>query len=248
MTWTRGWRRVRHRSVGARVALGAEQQHRPSRWSSRPPAVPITRIRAGLERDRGVERELEVGRVLRGRMPLDRARRPPLRQRARRRDRVEVADRTVDAQPERERAVETAVGRDHVGAPAEGRPGPAVGSPPATTTITSSFSTRLPPWALPRSGSAGRRCVAALSARSCPSSPLRCRHPSLPAGQGESESSSSRAFAPRRDVALGLVDRERCGGGITCLERLAGRARACGRCHSFQRRCAVRTCRWWRRA
>ena len=70
----------------------------------------------GLERDGSVERELEIGRVLGGRVPLDdRSRRFGGREPGGR-DRVEIADRTIDAEPEREPTVDACVCRDHIGA------------------------------------------------------------------------------------------------------------------------------------
>ncbi len=157
--------------LGARVALVAEQEHRAEQVIEPSAARADDDDPGRLERDRGVERELEVGRVLGGRMPLDAGARrfgccEPCR-----RDRVEVADREVDVQPERERPVDAAVGGDHDGrrraAPGSGSPEEC---PPATTMMVSGF-TRIPPLALPRSGSAGRWRVEP------PSQPGRARAP-----------------------------------------------------------------------
>ena len=74
--WTRRARESR-RSRCPRTARRPSSSTDPSRWSRRPPLDPTTTIRAGCERDRRVESELEIGRVLVGRVPLDaRARRP----------------------------------------------------------------------------------------------------------------------------------------------------------------------------
>ena len=64
-------------------------------------------------RDGRVERQLQVGRILVGRVPLDPDARALERLQAVGTDRVEVADRQVDPLPERERVVGAAVGRDH---------------------------------------------------------------------------------------------------------------------------------------
>ena len=93
-----GSRRGTRRSH-ARVALGAEQQDEPSRWSSRPPALPTTTIRAGSSAiaassasSRSVASLAAGWRSIAGAGGLDRGE-------PRRRDRVEVADRDVDVSP-----------------------------------------------------------------------------------------------------------------------------------------------------
>ena len=124
------------------------------------------------QRDRGVERELEVGRVLLGRVALD-ARPRRLRDRdGLGRRRVEVADRDVDLEAERQRVLETLVGGDDGRAErdreraARGRAGLRLTPPPR------SLPTRLPPLALPRSGSAGRRRVSPPSQPGLPELPV----------------------------------------------------------------------------
>ena len=66
----------------------------------------------GAERDRLVQGELEVGRVLRDRMPHDPRAGPLRRGDGRLGRRVEIADHDVDVEPERECALEAAVRRD----------------------------------------------------------------------------------------------------------------------------------------
>ena len=91
---------------------------------------------------------------------------------------VEVADRDVDGEPERERRVDSAVGCDHVGVGRQvGQDG---GPAPAATTTTVSVCCTLPPLALPRSGSRVGGAVAALSAR-LPELPVFAAHRSAPA-------------------------------------------------------------------
>ena len=107
------------------------------------------------ERDRLVERELEIGRVLRLRVTDDPCARRLGRAERLARDRVEVADHDVDA---RARARPRARGRR----PRRRRSRPSGtrdrgGPAPEATTTTSGSITHVPPLALPRSGSAGRR-------------------------------------------------------------------------------------------
>ena len=99
---------------GARVTGVAEQQDRAEQVVEPAAGVADHEDVRGLERDRSVERELEVGRVLRGRVPLDHGARRLGGCEPGRRDRVEVADRAIDAEPERECPVDARVGRDHV--------------------------------------------------------------------------------------------------------------------------------------
>ena len=69
--------------------------------------------RVGAARQRVVERELEVGRLLVDRMALDAHARSLGGAHGGRARRVEVADEHVDAQSERRRVLEPRVGRDH---------------------------------------------------------------------------------------------------------------------------------------
>ena len=94
---------------------------------------------AGSERDCLVEGELEVGRVLGGRVagrPGARAARAAQRSSE---DRVEVADHDVDHETERARAVGAAVGGEDGRAP---RARTTAGPGPAATTTTSGSFTR----------------------------------------------------------------------------------------------------------
>ena len=99
-----------------RVPLVAEQE-RDAEQVVEPPAVRADHDDARrLEGEGGVECELEIRGVLCRRVPLD-PRAGCLRGREPRgRDRVEVADREIDAQSERECAVDASVRGDHRGA------------------------------------------------------------------------------------------------------------------------------------
>ena len=99
---------------GARIAGVAEQQDRAEQVVEPAAGAADHEDARWLEGDCRVERELEVGRVLGRRVPLDHGARRFGRREPCRRDRVEVADRAIDAKPQRERAVDARVGRDHV--------------------------------------------------------------------------------------------------------------------------------------
>ena len=108
-----------------RVALGAEEEHGGEEMVEPVADAGEHEDPCGIEPERDVERELEVGRVLRGGVPLD-ARACLLGggEGVSRRG-VEVPDRDRNVEPKRERVVDPAVGGDdaaHRAAPRGQRP------------------------------------------------------------------------------------------------------------------------------
>ena len=159
----------------ARVALVTEQQQRAEQVVEPAAARADHEDAGGLERDRGIERELEVGRILGGGMALDPGPGGLGGGEPGRGDRVEVADRDVDVRP-------SASARSMPPSAAiTSAPGGSVGQaalegcPPATTTMVS-CCTRIPPLALPRSGSAGRRRGSRPLSPVVPELPVSLRH------------------------------------------------------------------------
>ena len=190
---------------GARVAGVAEQQDRAEQVVEPAAGAADHEDARRLEGDCRVERELEVGRVLGRRVPLDRAL-PPLRppralpsrpSRSRRSpDRCEAPARAPGRRPSRPRS------RVHPpAARARGQGRDAL----RQRRRRSRASTRIPPLALPRSGSAGRRRVEP------PSQPGRARAPRFAAAilacRGVSRTASRAARAPRRSRGYRLWPR-----------------------------------------
>lgn len=95
--------------LDATVGLSAEKQELTEQMVE-PPAVHANHEdAAGAKRQRGIERELQISRILCGRVALD-SRPCPLESRKRLRgERVKVSDRDIDVQAERKREVCTAV-------------------------------------------------------------------------------------------------------------------------------------------
>ena len=167
--------------LGRCVALVGEEEHRAEQVVEAATARADDDDSGWAERDRRVERELEIGRVLGRRVPLDpRACRLGCGEPCRG-DGVEVADREVDVQPERERPVDAAVGGDHHRAGGERGHGASenvlrVPSGNDDDGLGLHAHTSAGITQIRFCGSVARR--ATLSARSCPSSPFRFGHPS----------------------------------------------------------------------
>ena len=99
--------------LGARIPFVAEQEQRPQQVIEASTARPEDDDPGGSERHRLVERELQVGCVLRRRVRVDPSARRARRREAVGRNRVEVTDRDVHLEAEGPGAVDAAVGGDH---------------------------------------------------------------------------------------------------------------------------------------
>ncbi len=161
------------RSAASRGAAASRGGGRACRRRRRAPGCARVEGRPrGRARARGRWRPSRPD-VVRSRVPAVSAARDGLRRR-----RVEVAHGDVDREAERERVLEALVRGDHarIRRDASARSRRQVGSP--CHHHHDFVRHALPPLALPRSGSAGRRRAHPPSQPGCPSSPLRSAHSS----------------------------------------------------------------------
>jgi hypothetical protein len=151
-----------------RVALGTEQEQGAEQMVEPSLGTRNDDDAFRSEPDGLVERQLEVGLVLRARVAHDASSCRFGGAQRLRRDGVEIAEDDIHVEAERQRTIEAAVGRDD---------GPSVGNVEPRAQSRGDYDdvrvlhTYVPPLALPRSGSAGRQRALLPSQPGCPELP-----------------------------------------------------------------------------